>query len=150
MRKPFLIAAILTASISATAFAASTIPLRSDMSVAMAASKESVKKQILYTVTVKNNGENEARDVILSMTTPPGLDIVTMEKGAFDSCSRVTVTEGLVAIRCKKEALPLNGTATLTMRVGNPTDGGGEASAQVFNMVPDHVPANNFATVTTQ
>jgi hypothetical protein len=35
------------------------------------------------------------------------------------------------------------------VHVRNPSNAAGDASVQVFSIVPDHVPANNFATVTT-
>jgi hypothetical protein len=121
---------------------------RADMGVTVSATKDSIAKKITYIFEATNQGDDDARAVVMAAHFPPGVTVSMSNKGAFDSCSSAISTGSANSyIQCNLTSLGVRAKAILTVTVSNPTNAASQASAQVFNISPDPIVDNNYAQV---
>jgi uncharacterized repeat protein (TIGR01451 family) len=100
-----------------------------------------VGETLTYTLTVANNGPDDATEVTVTDTLPAGVAFVSATAGCVNSAGTVTCTVG---------ALTNGATATMTITVTAPTTPGTISNtASVTGSPADPDGANNLATETT-
>jgi uncharacterized repeat protein (TIGR01451 family) len=100
----------------------------------------SAGQNVVYTVTVKNNGPSDSSGVTVSDPTPAGLVFVSNSGG----CT--------TAYPCNLGTVPAGQTVTITSTYNVPSNFAGAAfsnTASVTATTPDPAPGNNSSTVTT-
>ena len=121
------------------------VSTNADLSLAMTQSLNAVNvgSTLVYTNTVSNLGPSPATGVVLTNFLPAGVTFVSAQssQGSSSQSSGIVVTTlGTIAS---------NGTATVKITVTTPTAGTFTNNAVVASAVPDPVPANNSASITT-
>jgi len=122
-----------------------TVNASADLSLAMTQSGNPVNlgATLVYTNTVSNFGPSTATNVMLTNSLPAGVTFVSAQssQGSSTQASGVVVsTLGTIAS---------NGVATVKITVTASSAGTFTNNAVVTSAVPDPVPANNSASVTT-
>ena len=119
---------------------------RANMGVTVAATKDEAAKKITYDFTATNHGDDDARGAVLVAHFPPGVTVSSVSSRAFDTCTPPTTTgSGNSYIQCTRAAITVRASSILTVVVSNPTNAASQASAQVSNISPDPIVANNYA-----
>jgi uncharacterized repeat protein (TIGR01451 family) len=104
------------------------------------------EEAVTYTITLRNAGPSDARDVVLTDAIPAGTTVLSLTAPAGYTCTTArTVT-------CTREVLPPSATAdtfTLTLRVSPAAARSGATitnTARVTSSTTDPMPGNNAAT----
>lgn len=121
---------------------------RANMGVTIAPTKDAAAKTITYVFEATNQGDDDARQVVMAAHFGAGVTVATSSVSGFDSCSAPGVVgNGSRYIQCSLSSLGVRAKAKLTVTVSNPTNGTAQASAQVYNLSPDPIVDNNYAHV---
>lgn len=120
-------------------------PWQSDVGVTIAASKDTTARTITYTVTVTNNGDDDAREagVVIHIGS---LSVNRKTNSAAYACTTQSISN-LNYVKCTRATnMTVRESAKFTVVANNPTNGPHEANAQAWSISPDQTPANNSAT----
>ena len=114
-------------------------PSQGDLAVSVTGSSALFPANLVYTITVKNNGPAAASGVVLTDTLAAGLTFVSSAPSQ-GSCS------GTTTITCNIGALGVGSSATVTVTVTPGVPGGYPNTASVTSSSTDLVNANNSST----
>lgn len=123
---------------------------KGNIGVTISGVKDTVAQRITYTMTVKNYGDDDARNVVISHTPSYVQGIAGM---SFVSVSASTATcQGSAvgigwSVACNPITLGVGVTETITVVVNNTGNSARTGTVQAMGITPDPYPANNFATV---
>ena len=121
-----------------------------DVAVAIAAAPEPVMKgeTLTYTITVANQGPDDAKGVVLTNPRPPGA-------GFLSAAASQGQCQGSAIVSCALGDLPPGGLATIEIQV-TPSEAGSlvgtaevvqTASAGIYGVIVDVEASNDFAAV---
>ena len=120
--------------------AVSVQPLQAELAVSVVGSSSFFPQNLVYTITVKDNGPSVAKGVTLMDTLPAGVTFVSATPSQ-GTCSFVAPT-----VTCN--LLQLNATAQVNLVVTPSAIGGYPNTASVTGTVPDLNLGNNSSTAT--
>lgn len=123
---------------------------KGDVRVTISAVKDSANQRITYTMTAKNYGDDDARNVIISHTPSYELGLVGMSLVSV-SASHTTCTgsyQGIaLSVVCNPITLGVGVTETVTVVINNVGNSPRTGTVQAMGITPDPNPSNNFASI---
>ncbi|MEZ4868804.1 MAG: DUF11 domain-containing protein [Caldilineaceae bacterium] len=132
---------------SATAIVSVDAVAIADVSIRKSDSADPVRigDVFTYTLTVTNNGDDDAQDVKVSDTLPGGVSYLS-----YSAPSGVTCNESAGVVSCALGTIPVKSTVVIEIQVRATAVGVQTNKASVSQRTPlDPNPANNDATATT-
>lgn len=124
------------------AVATTSVPPGADLAIVKAGPATALAgADLVYTLTVTDNGPSAAASVVVSDTIPAGLVFVSATGGGVESGGAVTWPT--IA------SLPSGGTAAFSVTLRGVTGGAFDNVARVSSATQDAVPGNNRSVVTT-
>lgn len=96
-------------------------------------------------LTISNNGQGTANDVVLTDTLPAGASFISLSASDGGSCTAAA------PYQCTWSSIPFPGVRTATLKVYMPTSGVRTNVAEASSSTPDPNPSNNRSerTITT-
>jgi uncharacterized repeat protein (TIGR01451 family) len=140
-----IVVAVAALIVAALGLRASAEPGPTDLALTMAGSAESVAtgSSLVYTLSVRNTGDNDASGVVLTGTLPPNVAYVT----ATSSVRACSQADGTVTCDLGRVEAGASVTATIAVTAGRK----GTATATAAVASPDETnDADNAETATTQ
>ncbi len=124
---------------------------KGDVRVLISAVKDTVAQRITYTITAKNLGDDDARNIIITHTPSyaeglNGINFVSVSASTA-ACQGSVINGVVLSVTCSPITLAVGATATVTVVVNNPGNLARTGTAQAMGITPDPVPANNFAII---
>lgn len=101
---------------------------------------------ITYTIVVKNIGDDDARDNVISHA-PSYVNSLNKVTIASVNATAATCSSGLASVKCTLPVLAHGASETITVVVNNPGNYARTGTAQAMGITPDPKPSNNFASV---
>lgn len=103
-----------------------------------------IGSNLTYTITVTNNGPNQAKGVVLNQSLPASVVFVSA------STSQGSCLQSGGSVSCSLGNMDVGTTATVTVLVTPTTPGLISSTASVTSNQPDFEPSNNSITVSTR
>jgi uncharacterized repeat protein (TIGR01451 family) len=124
---------------------------KGDVQVKIIAEKDVLAQKIRYTITAKNLGDDDARDVIISHTPSyfDGLNGMSFDSvtASRATCTGVPLNNAVLSMTCSPITLGVGATETVKVVVSNPGNLARTGTAQAMGITPDPVPSNNYASI---
>lgn len=145
----WMCAAAMLVATGTAAIAHAAAVWKADLEVKISAVKGD--QTITYTIVVKNIGDDDARDNVVSHA-PSYVDSLNKVSIAKIEAKAATCTSNLInnnvqSVKCTLPVLAHGASETITVVVNNPGNFARTGTAQAMGITPDPKPSNNFDSV---